>query len=64
MSEAVANKMNGLLLDVVAASSLWLEEMENATLEEAHAYEDLVQAILGFADEYRGFELIQRALGD
>lgn len=62
--QEVAKKMNGLLLDVVAAGNVWLEEVGNPGLEETHAYEDLVQSILTYADEYRGFELIQRALED
>jgi hypothetical protein len=63
MTAAIAERMEGLLLSVVDTSADWAEVTgREGSAEEFNAHEELVHAILDFADEYRGFQSIQRAL--
>lgn len=63
---AVGDRMHELLLEVVDKAGTWkrieAEAPGELTREEAFAYEDLLQSILRFSDEYAGFEEVQRAL--
>jgi hypothetical protein len=58
--------MHGLLLDVVGKAESWKraddEAQGEAGIAEVVAYEDLIQSVLAFAEEYAGFEEIQRTL--
>ena len=60
----VAERMHDLLLDVAEGAEAWsLALTADAEGEgEFMAHEALVHAVLAFADEYAGFEQIQRAL--
>lgn len=63
MTEAVAARMTELMIDVAEAAEAWTREaVEPGSKAESDAHEELLHAILTFADEYRGFESITQAL--
>ena len=61
--EAVTAKMTELLIAVVEAADQWTgEAVRPGSKEESDAHEDLVHAILAYADEYEGFGQMMKAL--